>query len=107
MDDFAEVEREIGDQVDAGNHFAHRQLGNRCEPVRIQRQCRRTGPRAFEHNVTQVVAHQFADERRAIDMRDDLEQEARFFQRLYDYFRGDRQRGMANAVFLTSSLFMG
>jgi hypothetical protein len=40
-------------------------------------------------------------------MRDDLEQEARFFQRLYDYFRGDRQRGMANAVFLTSSLFMG
>ena len=42
---------------------------------RVQRG--RSAPGALQRHVLQVVAHQLADARRAIDMRDDLEQEVR------------------------------
>ena len=45
-------------------------------------QRRGAGPGAFDHHVLEVVAHQLADARRAIHVRDDLEQKARRHQGL-------------------------
>lgn len=76
MHNLAETEREIGDDVRCGDDLQHRQLGERRQGVRGQRKCSRAGPGAFQVDVLQAVFDQLADARRAVDVRDDLEQEA-------------------------------
>src|ERR1700730_1895682 len=75
--DLAEAEGEIADHVDGGNDLEHRQLRDRRERVRVERQRRRTGPGALERDVLEVIFDDLADPRAAIDVRDDLEQKIR------------------------------
>jgi hypothetical protein len=58
-------------------HLQHRQLGDRGQSVRVQVERRRAGPGALHGHVLEIIAHQLADPRAAVDMRDDLEQEVR------------------------------
>src|ERR1700704_1156334 len=43
----------------------------------IERQRRRPGPRAFEHDLFEVIFDDFANSRAAVHVRDDLKQEIR------------------------------
>src|SRR5437879_9033409 len=38
VDDFAEIEREVGNQVHTGDHLAHWQIGHRRQRMRMQLQ---------------------------------------------------------------------
>src|SRR6516164_5505124 len=44
----------------------------------------RSCPRALEHDVLEIVANEFADARRPVDVRDDLQEEARLVESLRD-----------------------
>jgi hypothetical protein len=72
----AEVEREVGDEMHGGDDLADRQVGDRRQGVRCEFQRRGSGPVALQRDVQKAVAHQLADARPAIDMRDDLQQNA-------------------------------
>src|SRR6478672_8384159 len=63
--------------------------------MRRQMERRRPGPRAPDRDILEVVFDQFADAWRAVDMRNDLEQEVRCRKRSSDL----RQIGLA--VFVT------
>src|SRR6185312_16956641 len=75
VDDLAEFEREIGDDVRAGDDLEDGELGERRQRVREQRELGRAGPRSLQVDVAQPIFDQLADARRAVDMWDDLEQE--------------------------------
>src|SRR5713226_862031 len=45
---------------------------------------RRSGPRALQQDVLEMIANQLANARRAVDVRDDLEEEARLVERPHD-----------------------
>ena len=75
MHDLAERQRQIGDDVGCGHHLLHRQLGQGRQCVGGQAERRRAGPGTFQVDILQVVLDQLANARRAVDMRDDLEQE--------------------------------
>src|SRR5262245_33757443 len=84
-DDFAETERQIGDIVHCRDHLAYRQSGDVAEGVVEQLNGARTTPRTLYRDVFHVIAHQFADPRRAVDMRDDLDHEVRPSQCLHEH----------------------
>src|SRR5690348_10901585 len=63
VDDLAELEREVGDDVRAGHDLEHRQLVERRKRVREQGQL---GRPALEIDVAQIVFDQLADARRAV-----------------------------------------
>src|SRR6516225_1927725 len=84
MDDFAEPEGEIDDQVRGGDDFPDRKIRNRRERVGMKLERRRSSPRALEDDVREIEANQFADARRAVDMGDDLQQQTRLVERLGD-----------------------
>src|SRR6185437_14807905 len=79
--DLAEAERQVGDDVHAGQHLEHRQLGHRRQRMRAQIERGRPGPGALERDILEVVLDDLADARRAVDMRDDLQEEVRRRQR--------------------------
>ena len=83
MNDLAEIEGEVGDDVRAGHDLEHGQLGERRQGVREQGELGRPGPCALEIDVGEVVLDQLADARRAVDVRNDLEQEAGRLQRRF------------------------
>src|SRR5262249_4644543 len=84
VDDFPEIEGEVGDDVGAGDDLEHRQLGERRQGVREQGELGRPGPRSLQIDVGQVVLDELADAWRAVDVRDDLEQEIGRLQRSFD-----------------------
>src|SRR5262245_65985385 len=51
VDDFAQSERQIGDQVCSSDHFADRQLRHRRQCVRMELESCRSRPRALERDV--------------------------------------------------------
>ena len=77
MDDLAELQGAIGDEMGGAQHFQHRQLRHGSERMRHQVQRRRRGSATLEAQLDHPVAHQLADARPPIDMGDDLEQHAR------------------------------
>src|SRR5579872_2272552 len=76
VDDAAEIEGEIGDGVDAGDHLAHRQLGDRGERMRAKLERRGARPCALEHDLSEAITHQLANARRAVDMRHDFQEKS-------------------------------
>ena len=75
VDDLAEPEGQIGNDVCGRDHLRHRQFGNRCQGVRMEIKRAGTGPGTFEFNVFEMIFDELANARSAVDMRDDLEQE--------------------------------
>src|SRR5258708_20320035 len=55
VDDLAEAEGEIGDDMDARQDLEHGQFGHRRQRVRVEVKCRRPGPGAFDRDVLKVV----------------------------------------------------
>src|SRR5690242_4785428 len=49
--DLAQAERQVGDDVDAGDDLEHRQLGHRGQRMRVQLERGRPGPGAFDSDV--------------------------------------------------------
>src|SRR6516162_10930797 len=82
--DFAEPEGEIGDQVRGRDDFPDWKIRNRRERVRMKLKRRRSSPRSLEDDVREIEADQFADAWRAVDMGNDLQQQARLVERLCD-----------------------
>src|ERR1700730_17861383 len=74
VDDLAEAERDIANEVNRGHDLEHGQLGDRGEGVRRERKRRRARPRALERDVLEIILDELADSRAAVDVRDDLEQ---------------------------------
>ena len=81
VDDRAQVQGEVAQDVGGGKHLQHRQGGDRCQRVVEQLQRRRPCPGAVDGDVAAPVAHDLADARRAVDVRNDLQQEARRLHR--------------------------
>src|SRR6516165_1103644 len=84
VDDFAEPEGEIGDQVRGRDDFPDWKIRNRRERVGMKLERRRSSPRSLEDNVREIEANQFADAWRAVDVGNDLQQKSRFVERLGD-----------------------
>src|SRR5271167_808917 len=74
-DDLAETERQIRDVMAGADHFAHRQPRHVAHGMLEKLDRGRAGPSALDRHVFEVITHQFADARRAIDVRDDLDHE--------------------------------
>src|SRR5450755_1509490 len=72
-----QAQRQIRLEMQCGNHFAHRQPCYVGERVREQAERGGAGPGLLQHDVLEREAHQFADPRGAVDMRNDLENEVR------------------------------
>src|SRR5262245_34627063 len=53
--DFAEAERQVRENVDGRDNLDDRQLRDRGQRVRGQRQSRRTGPGALQRNVLELI----------------------------------------------------
>src|SRR6202022_3950414 len=87
-------ERQVGYYVNRGHHFENWQVSYGCQRMRRQMERRRPGPRAFDRDVLEMIFDQFADAWRAVDMRNDLEQEVRRRKRSPDL----RQIGLAVLV---------
>src|SRR6202011_4434011 len=94
MHDLAQSERQVGQYVDRGHHLENWQVSYRCQRMRRQMERRRPGPRALERDILEMIFDQFADAWRAVDMRNDLEQEVRRRERSSDV----RQIGLAVLV---------
>src|SRR5271165_6381825 len=83
-DDRAEAERQVGDVVAGRDHFVDRQPRDIAHRVLEELDRGRAGPGALHRDVLAMVAHEFADARRAVDVRDDLDHEVRPRQALQD-----------------------
>ncbi|KZE35759.1 hypothetical protein AVW15_12495 [Chelatococcus daeguensis] len=81
MGDAPSPARQIGDEMQGGHDFEHQQFRHRRQRMRVERQGREPRPRPFDDDVLEEIYDEFADARRAIDMRDDLEREVRLDQR--------------------------
>jgi hypothetical protein len=77
MRDGAQWQCQLGDDMGSRDDLEHRQRGNRRERLGMQVERTRTAPGAFDGDLGQAIAHEFADARRAVDVRDDLQQLAR------------------------------
>src|ERR1700730_91461 len=75
--DLAEAERQVGYIVGGRDHLADRQPRHVAQRVLEELDRGRPRPGPLHRDVFHVVAHQLADPRRAVDMRDDLEHEVR------------------------------
>ena len=78
--DLAEPERKVRNYVDCGYDFYNRQLSDRCQSVRRQRQRSGAGPRALYENVIEMILDQFTDARAAVNVRNDFEQKIGRFE---------------------------
>src|SRR6516164_11304416 len=65
----AEPKREVGPEMQRRNDLAHRKLCDVGQCMREQAERGRTGPGFLERDVLQIVAHELADPRAAVDMR--------------------------------------
>src|SRR5438105_3705958 len=74
---FAQTERQIGDVVGSRDDLAHRQPRDIAQRMLEKLDRPWTGPRSLQGHVFHVIAHQLANPRCAVDMRDDLEHEIR------------------------------
>ena len=91
MHDLTQPERQIRDQVRRRDHVPDRQIGDRRQSVRMKLERRWSRPRTLQHDVFEMVANKLADPWQAVDVWDDLQEEARFVERPHD--RGiDRAR---------------
>src|SRR5215475_1777059 len=68
--DLAEAERQIRENVDCRDNLEHWQLGDRGQRMRGQRQSRRASPGALQRNVFEIIFHELAHPRAAVDVRD-------------------------------------
>src|SRR5262245_62652830 len=75
VNDLAEIEGEVGDDVLARHDLEHRQLGERRQGVREQGEFGRAGPCSLQIDIGEIVLNELADAWRAVDVRNDLEQE--------------------------------
>src|SRR5262245_14144393 len=75
VNDLAKVKGEVGDNVRAGYDLEHRQLCERRQGVREQGELSRSGPCSLQIDIGEIVLDQLADACRAIDVRNNLEQE--------------------------------
>src|SRR3984893_2586766 len=75
--DLAEAERQVRHIVGGRDHLADRQPRHVAQRVLEELDRGRPRPGPLHRDVFHVVAHQLADPRRAVDMRDDLEHEVR------------------------------
>ena len=82
MHDFAEPEREIGDQVCGGDDFPDWKIRDGRQGVGMKLERRRPSPCSLEDDVREIEPNQFADTRRAVDMGNDLQQKPRLVERL-------------------------
>src|SRR5262245_15114572 len=72
--DFAEAERQIRENVDSRDNLEDRQLGDRGQRMRGQRQGCGPGPSALQRNVLEIIFHELAYARAAVHVRDDFQQ---------------------------------
>src|SRR4051794_28167100 len=77
VDDLAEAEREIANEMNRGDDLEYRQLGDWSKRMRRERNRARAGPRPLERHVLEVIFDELADARAAVDVRNDLEQKIR------------------------------
>src|SRR5215831_15683351 len=82
--DLAEAERQVRENVDCRDDLDDRQLGDRGQRMRGQCQSRGAGPGALQRNVLEMVFHELAHARAAVDVGDDLQQEIRQRERGFD-----------------------
>src|SRR5262245_11720853 len=82
--DLAEAERQIRQNVECRDDVNYRQLRDRGERVRGQRQSGRAGPGALHEHVLEMIFYELAYTRAAVDVRDDLQQEIRHRERGLD-----------------------
>src|SRR5215472_14491227 len=75
VDDLAEPQGQIGDDVRGRDHLEYRQLGNRRQGVGVEIERARTRPRAIQFDVLEVVFDNLADARASVHMGNDLEEE--------------------------------
>src|SRR5260370_28355396 len=68
VDDLAEAERDIANEVDRGHDLEHGQLGDRGEGVRRERKPRRARPGALERDAFQIIFHAFPQYLSAVRM---------------------------------------
>ncbi len=74
MNDFAQSQGEIGQNVNARDDFQDGKVRDGGERMWFKLQCGRSGPGTFYLHVLQVVLDELANSRATIDMWDDLEQ---------------------------------
>jgi hypothetical protein len=72
VDDATQSQRQVGKDMTGGQHFQHRQIRHRGKGVVMQFKPGGAGPSAFYRHILKVILDQFANPRRAIDIRDDL-----------------------------------
>src|SRR5215470_9827648 len=82
--DLAKAERQIRENVDCRDNLEYRQLGDRGQRMRGQRQSCGAGPGALQGNVLEIIFHELAHARATVDVRDDLQQEIRCGERGFD-----------------------
>src|ERR1700736_3402728 len=80
--DLAEAERQVRHIVGSRNHLTHRQPRHVAQRVLEELDRGRPRPGPLHRDVFHVVAHQLANPRGTVDMRDDLEHEVRPSERL-------------------------
>src|SRR5271169_4099198 len=80
--DLAETQRQVGHIVGGRDHLANRQARHVAQRVLEELDRGWPGPGTLHRDVLHVVAHQLANPRRAVDVRDDLEHEVRPRERL-------------------------
>ena len=71
--DLPQPERQVGQYVNRGHHLENWQVSYGCQRMRRQMERRRPGPRALYRDILEMVFDEFANARRAVDMRNDLE----------------------------------
>jgi hypothetical protein len=73
VNDLAETERKVGDDLGGRDNFTHRQIRDRRQRMRMKIERARSRPSAFKSDIFQIIFDQFANSRRAVDVRYDLQ----------------------------------
>ena len=81
MDDLAQTEGQVGDEVGGRQDLEHRQLRDGRQRMGVKIERTGTDPGTLQLDVFEAVFDQLADPRGAIDVWNDLEQEVRGFER--------------------------
>src|SRR5438552_976965 len=85
--DLAQTERQVGNVVGSRDDLAHWQPRHIAQRMLEELDCPRTRPSALHGDAFHVIAHQLADPRRAVDMRNDLDHEVRAGERFQQWRR--------------------
>jgi hypothetical protein len=70
VDDLAEAEGEVGENVGCRHDLAHGEIGDGRQRVWPEVKCSRPSPGAFHGHILEPVIDQLEDARAAIDVRD-------------------------------------